>query len=188
MAWRARNLTLVCLLWACGRPPVSASANPPEVAQPPPQIQPNSALAAAGPTVTPLVARGELRVMDAQDGASFQVELARTEPERSQGLMFRRSLEPLHGMLFFMPGEGDWQFWMRNTLIRLDMIFVDGDWRVVGVLEDVPALNEQSRGVGAKSRYVLELAAWEARRHHIVKGTRLEFRELPSSGMVGGTP
>jgi uncharacterized membrane protein (UPF0127 family) len=173
--WFGCVLAVLVLSCACSRLSASASGGAPEVIEQP-APRPESL-----PVTQPFDAHGELRFFARSDAPVLQVELARTEPERAHGLMFRRSLEPQHGMLFFMPGDDDWKFWMKNTLLHLDMVFLDQDWQVVGVLEDVPPLNEIPRGVGTPSRYVLELGAWEARRQHIALGTRLQFRELPDT-------
>jgi uncharacterized membrane protein (UPF0127 family) len=154
----------VASLLCCARPPQPAPA--PEVAP-----APAPAAAAAEP-----VAWGEVEV---RPGLVLRVELARTEPERQRGLMFRQSLAGGHGMLFFMPGDDDWAFYMRNTYIPLDMVFIDRDWSVVGVLEAVPPLTEDLRTVGVPSRHVLELGAHEAGRAGIRPGVRLRFREEP---------
>ncbi|MCO4761595.1 MAG: DUF192 domain-containing protein [Myxococcales bacterium] len=108
-------------------------------------------------------------------GPSWSVELAIDELERTQGLMYRNALGTHKGMLFFMPSMYPWTFYMRNTLIPLDMIFIDEDWKVVGVVANVPPLTEKLRGVKAPSRYVLELDAHEAQRNGIVQGTQLVF-------------
>lgn len=156
--------------------------------------------AAAAPSVTEakviqhFPGRGEIRVAGRTQGPVFRVELARLPEERQQGLMFRRTLADDQGMLFFMPQDDDWVFFMRNTYVRLDMIFVDKDWQVVGVVADVPPLTEDHRSVGEKSRYVLELAAHQAERHGIKAGTRLEFKPLPDepppagAGRTAGSP
>ena len=108
-------------------------------------------------------------------GPQFRVEVAQTDAERSRGLMFRKSLADDRGMIFLMPGDDDWSFWMKNTYIHLDMVFIDQQWRVVGMLEDVPPLTLDARSVGAQSRYVLELAAHVARHSGIKTGTVLRF-------------
>ncbi len=105
----------------------------------------------------------------------FAVEVALTERERTQGLMFRKRLGKGRGMVFFMPRDYDWSFYMRNTLIPLDMIFIDKAWRVVGVVANVPPLTETLRSVGRPSRYVLELDAHEARRNGLRAGTQLGY-------------
>lgn len=131
----------------------------------------------------PLAARAELGVVGRDRGPVFRVELARTEPERRQGLMFRQQLAADAGMLFFMPGESNWTFWMRNTYLSLDMLFLDANLAVVCLVDRVPPLNDTPRGCGATSRFVLELAAGVAARTGIRLGTRFEF--VPPSASTG---
>lgn len=163
-----------CTFAACSRPPVMPPA---------PAEQSGAAAAAsemqAGPTIAHFPGRGEIRIAARPAGPAIQVELARTEPEREQGLMFRKSLADDRGMLFFMPYDNDWVFYMRNTYISLDMIFIDADWVVAGVLENVAPLTETHRSVGKASRYILELGAHQAAHLGIAAGTRLDFRPLP---------
>lgn len=166
-----------CVAWtltlACTRAP-----EPPPAAVPPAEPAPAVAPAPAPPSTSRLTGRGEVTIAGRSAGPRFAVEVARTTEERSQGLMHRHALADDAGMLFFMPDDDDWKFWMRNTYLRLDMVFVDRDWRVVGVLEDVPPLNDEPRSVGADSRYVLELGSKIARRHGIGPGTVLQFRDM----------
>lgn len=111
---------------------------------------------------------------------TFSVELASNNQERSKGLMFRRELGAKAGMLFLFPEERRLSFWMKNTLIPLDMIFISKDWRVVGVVENAPPLTEEPRGVEALSQYVLEVAGGTCARIGIATGARVNVDgELP---------
>jgi uncharacterized membrane protein (UPF0127 family) len=101
----------------------------------------------------------------------FTVELASTNEERSKGLMFRRELGAREGMLFLFPEERKLSFWMKNTLIPLDMVFISKDWRVVGVVEYATPLSEEPRGVGQNSQYVLEVAGGTAKRLGMAAGS-----------------
>ena len=70
-------------------------------------------------------------------GGCFQVELARTESERDQGLMYRKELDKNKGMLFIFDKEGIYPFWMKNTLIPLDMIWIDSNNKIVFIAQNV---------------------------------------------------
>ena len=119
------------------------------------------------------------------DGRSlgvFSVEVAATNEERSKGLMFRRELGARQGMLFLFPKPGRLSFWMKNTLIPLDMIFVSSDWRVVGVVANAVPLTEDPRMVEGESQYVLEFAGGTAAREGIVAGGKVAVKgTLPAA-------
>jgi hypothetical protein len=107
---------------------------------------------------------------------TFRVELARTEPEREKGLMFREKLAPDAGMLFLFERPSVQTFWMKNTLIPLDMIFIGSDHAVVGVVANAEPLTLTARTVGEPSQYVLEIGGGLAARVGIRAGDRVEFR------------
>lgn len=113
---------------------------------------------------------------DGRHTSSFQVEVVATPEERARGLMFRKSLEKNEGMLFLFPREQQLAFWMKNTFLSLDMVFVSGDWKVVGVLRDVPPLNEERRMVDGNSQYVLEFGAGTAAREGIEQGMAVDVQ------------
>jgi len=105
------------------------------------------------------------------------VEVADDERKREMGLMFRRKLDPDRGMLFVFPEEDEHAFWMKNTLIPLDMIFVDGQGRVAGVVSRAVPLSLEPRSAG-RSRYVLEVAGGWADERGVKAGDRVRFRNL----------
>jgi uncharacterized protein len=104
-----------------------------------------------------------------------QAEIVRTPEERSRGLMYRRELPAQSGMLFLFDTEEIQSFWMKNTYIPLDMIFIDRAMRVVGVVENAEPLTTTSRRVSSPSRYVLEVNAGFAKRNGIAAGTEVLF-------------
>ncbi len=112
----------------------------------------------------------------------FRFEITADQQTRARGLMFRKSLPQREGMLFVFPTTDDHSFWMRNTFISLDIIFLGEDFRVVGILENVPILNDQLRKIGAKSLYAVELAAGSAKKHGIEKGVLLKLNKPPPKG------
>jgi uncharacterized membrane protein (UPF0127 family) len=103
------------------------------------------------------------------------VEVANTPQARSHGLMFRRSLGDKQGMLFVFSDERIQSFWMKNTLISLDMIFIGSDLRVVGVIHRAEPKSLTPRSVDVASRYVLEVEGGFSERHGVKKGDQVTF-------------
>lgn len=96
----------------------------------------------------------------------FEVEVAETQIELSRGLMFRKNLDQNKGMLFVFEKEGNYPFWMKNTLIPLDIIWIDKDSKVVFISENnLPCLPAQAGKDSAcplispnrSAKYVLEI-------------------------------
>jgi uncharacterized protein len=106
------------------------------------------------------------------------VEVVREEAELRQGLMHRRRLDPDAGMLFFMGEERIHTFWMRNTYISLDMIFIARDLTVAGIVPDTVPHSDELRYVDAPSVYVLEVNAGWTRARGVVAGARVRFENV----------
>ena len=104
-----------------------------------------------------------------------QVELARTDKQRARGLMFRRDLPRDRGMLFVFDESSEHPFWMHETLIALDLIYLGDDRRVVGVVANAEPRTDTPRTVGKPSRYVVEVSGGEAAAHAVGPGTRAVF-------------
>lgn len=113
-----------------------------------------------------------------QPRAAVTVEVVRTPRQIQRGLMFREHLPADHGMLFLMREERVHSFWMRNTLIPLDMIFIGKDMTVAGVVANARPLTENSRRVDEPSYYVLEVNAGWAAAHHVGPGTPVRFQDV----------
>lgn len=110
---------------------------------------------------------------------AVRVEVARTEPERRRGLMDRSSLPDDAGMLFLFDETAEQAFWMKDTLLPLDMIFLDDEGRVVGIVESAAPRTLTSRSVGAPSRYVLEVNGGWSRARGVKAGDRVRFEGVP---------
>jgi uncharacterized membrane protein (UPF0127 family) len=106
----------------------------------------------------------------------FKVELAITAAEHERGLMFREHMDPDAGMLFISDSPRQQVFWMKNTLIPLDMIFIGADWRIAGVVENAEPKTLTSRDVGVPSQYVLEINGGLSARFGIRAGQPVDFR------------
>ena len=128
----------------------------------------------AGQTATMASARVIL-MPEGRETITVPVEIARTPAERSRGLMFRISLPENEGMLFLFERPDQLSFWMRNTLIPLDMIFIEDSMRVLGVVENAEPRTDTGRSVPGLSQYVLEVNGGWAQRHGIGPGTRVRF-------------
>jgi uncharacterized membrane protein (UPF0127 family) len=128
---------------------------------------------------------GPVAVIHTQTSGPVEVtlELARTPEEQQRGLMYRTSLADGHGMLFLFDHDTDHRFWMKNTLIPLDMIFIarDGDaaGRIVGIRAEATPQSLAQVGVGKPSRWVLEVPGGWAEAHGVAPGDRVELRGLP---------
>jgi uncharacterized membrane protein (UPF0127 family) len=148
---RAAVLTLVAALAAagCGRAPTSPMP----------------------PTTTPTV------VLLPAGGAPVRVsvEVARTPAQRERGLMYRDKLPSDAGMIFLFDHDEDQSFWMKNTAIPLDMIFITNELTVAGVVANAEPFTLTPRACGAPSRYVLEVNGGFAARHGIGPGTRVQL-------------
>ncbi len=104
---------------------------------------------------------------------AFSVELASNDAERALGLMFRKSLPEGHGMLFDFKTDQPVQFWMHNTYISLDMIFIQGDGRILRIAENAQPMSDALIASGGPVRGVLEVIAGTARKFHIAPGDRV---------------
>jgi uncharacterized protein len=130
--------------------------------------------------------RGDPRVVIATQGgkeAVYEVEVADTPSKREMGLMYRRELADNHGMLFIFPDESVLTFWMKNTPIPLDMIFIGGDLRIVGIVRDAVPFTLSPRAVDARSRYVLEINGGAAKRHGVEVGDKVRFEAIAAEGV-----
>jgi uncharacterized membrane protein (UPF0127 family) len=130
----------------------------------------------AGTHAAPTAAPSARVVLEPRRGGRFTVavELARTDVERARGLMARSTLGADAGMLFVFDETGDHAFWMKNTLIPLDMIFIGDDGRVVGVVARATPGSLEPRS-GGPSRYVLEVNGGWAEAHGVAPGDPVRF-------------
>ena len=103
----------------------------------------------------------------------FAVELASTPEEQAKGLMYRRQLPEGQGMLFDFHREQPTSFWMKNTYIPLDMIFIRGDGRILRIAENTVPLSEALVPSGGPVRAVLEVNAGTAKKLGIAPGDRV---------------
>jgi uncharacterized protein len=135
----------------------------------------NLILAAVLPTVVVDAPRAELTL-----------EVARTLAQREHGLMDRTAIQPHTGMVFVFDRDETVAFWMKDTLVPLDMVFVAADGTVRRVFSDVPVVSrtlpdDQIPRESARAMYVIELPAGEAARDGIAQGVKLDLRRVPDA-------
>jgi len=137
---------------------------------------PAACTAAGGPGVAPPSGRRPVCIR----GICFEAEIAVTATERGRGLMNRDTLAKDRGMLFVFPEEGLHRFWMKNTRIELDIIFIAGDRRVVSISHRAQPCRKEPCDLYSPEgnvAYVLEIAGGLATAYGFAAGDLVEFRE-----------
>jgi uncharacterized protein len=115
----------------------------------------------------------ELKITSKNGAHIFGVEMALTPEEQAKGLMFRKELPEGQGMLFDFHQEQPTSFWMKNTYVSLDMIFIRGDGRILRIAENTVPLSEALVPSGGPVRAVLEVVAGTAKKLGIAPGDRV---------------
>lgn len=157
-----------CVLPTAPQPPPPAAAAPASACPPDPEVGVDKNL--------PVV---RVTFPDARE-TTVDAEVVRSDHDTSRGLMYRMSMAEDHGMLFDLGTRADHKFWMHNTCIPLDLLYIDEDGLIVGIVENAPTLNDAPRGVGCPSIYVLEVNAGWSRRHGVTAGQRVTLpQKLP---------
>ncbi len=175
-----RALAVAACALAAAACPVKPEARPPA---PLPPVDAAAPLVEAAPVdataesyVPPPLPLARVVLKDAY-GASHvvEVEVAATDPERMRGLMWRKALAVGKGMLFIFPRDAYQSFWMRNTLISLDMIFITRELKIAGIVENTTPKSMESRGVSTPSLYVLEVPAGYSQKVGLKAGGAVEL-------------
>jgi uncharacterized protein len=114
-----------------------------------------------------------------QGEIAVSVEIVATDAKIERGLMYREHLPPDDGMLFLMREDRIWSFWMRNTLIPLDIIFIAKDMTIAGIAENAEPRTETLREVDKPSLYVLEVNGGYCAAHKVTAGAKVRFEGVP---------
>ena len=123
-----------------------------------------------------------LAIRTAQGTHRFNVEVARTPEEQGQGLMFRKSLDPDGGMLFPMNPPRTASFWMKNTLIPLDMLFIRTDGTIALIAANTVPYSREPISAGVPVAAVLELRGGRAAELGITAGDRVAWGPCVNRG------
>ena len=110
----------------------------------------------------------------------MSVEIADTPEKRNFGLMYRQELPEFHGMLFLFPREEPLSFWMKNTPLPLDIIFMNSTLTIVGIAQQTTPFSEKQIPSGSPAQFVLEVNGGFCQQHDVAVGDRVELpKDLP---------
>ncbi len=161
-----RRLALLGLFAACSTAPQRDEDHKP--------VSPKPTATATAPAEPP----AKVYLSSAAGDIAVNVEVVRTPAKIERGLMYREHLPPDDGMLFIMGYENDHTFWMHNTLIPLDMLFITKDLTVAGIVENAEPQTDTLRKVGATSLYVLEVNGGWSKAHQVTSGAKVRFEHV----------
>ena len=105
----------------------------------------------------------------------IEVEIADNDREREIGLMYRKSMDDTRGMLFIFPNQELQSFWMKNTIIPLDIMYVNSDKEIVKIYRNTTPFSEKSLPSERPAMYVVEVAGGFSERHGITEGDFVSF-------------
>ncbi len=111
--------------------------------------------------------------------AEIAIEIADSEYETQTGLMYRREMKDSEGMLFIFQEEAYHSFYMKNTLLALDLLFIDADMQVVTIARNAQPYDETGIPSRVPVQYVLEIKAGLSERWGISEGDRIAFQRNP---------
>ena len=107
----------------------------------------------------------------------IDIELALDDAEREQGLMYRKSMDDNKGMLSIFDTDELQSFWMKNTIMSLDIMFVNSDFKIVKIHKSTTPFSENSLPSDEPSKYVVEVAAGFSERYGIKEGDKILFKK-----------
>ena len=108
---------------------------------------------------------------------TISIEFAKDEYSREKGLMYRRSMDEMQGMLFIFEDEAPRSFWMKNTYISLDIIYIGENKKIVSIQKSAIPLSEESLPSFKDAMYVLEVNAGFTDKYNIKEGDGIRFTE-----------
>ena len=127
----------------------------------------------------PALPKARVVLKDAYGGShAVDAEVAATDSARTRGMMWRSELPEGKGMLFIFARQGERSFWMRNTLIPLDLIFIAEDKKIVGIVRQAEPKTTSLRGVKVPSLYILEVPGGWAEKNGIQPGSPVDIQGI----------
>jgi uncharacterized protein len=139
--------------------------------------KPTSETVVTKPAEPPFVDEGDLKFIDknGKEIAKIDIEISEKDAERNQGLMYRTHMGEFQGMLFLFEKPTPQAFWMHNTYISLDIIYVNEKKEVVSIQKNAAVQSDQSLPSLKPAQYVVEVNAGFSDRYGIVEGTKIQF-------------
>lgn len=130
-------------------------------------------------TTYSFVKEGELvfTKADEKEISKIDIEIADSDEQRTTGLMFRTSMSENQGMLFIFPYETEQSFWMKNTVLPLDMIFVNANNEIVKIHHNTTPFSEESYASGKPAIYVVEVNAGYSNKLGIKEGDKIIWKK-----------
>lgn len=105
----------------------------------------------------------------------IDIETALTEQQHEQGLMYRKSMDEARGMLFVFPNSEQRSFWMKNTFIPLDIIYISADKEIVKIVKNAVPRSEKSLLSEKDAMYVVEVVGGFCDKYNIIEGDKIDF-------------
>jgi uncharacterized membrane protein (UPF0127 family) len=129
-------------------------------------------------SVPPEVIQPFVEISSGNGRVLVKVEVARTAAQKQRGLMYRKHLDEDAGMLFIAPYEQTQRFWMKNTFIPLDLVFIGGNFRIKGIIEDARPESKKILSIDSPSKYVLEVNAGFCKKYGVKEGQEVKIRGI----------
>jgi len=129
-------------------------------------------------TAYSFVKQGELSFNDSNSNfiTRIEIEIADTDDKRTTGLMFRDRMDETQGMLFIFPEESEQAFWMKNTILPLDIIFVNSKMDIVKIQKNAEPYSEKSLPSIKPAQYVVEVNAGYCDKFGVKDGDKIVWR------------
>jgi hypothetical protein len=174
-----RQTLIVVLMIVAIASMIIPSILPPPGSRPAPKANRNPQPQAQQPETMPeppFTKEGELTFLDGKTGEPIRkidIEKAETDQERQQGLMYRRNMSDSQGMLFIMEESAPQSFWMRNTYIPLDIIFVDENNTILNIHQNARPRSEAPLPSQGNAKYVVEVIGGFTQAYGIKPGDKI---------------
>lgn len=142
------------------------------------EINPQLEKAVSSKTIYSFTKEGELSFNDSKGNliSSIDIEIADTDEQRQLGLMYRDKMEEDQGMLFIFDREAPQAFWMHNTILPLDIIYVNSKMEIVHIVKNAKPFDDTSLPSIKPAQYVVEVIAGYSDKYNLKEGDKIVWR------------